>query len=389
MAADKGRKVIIVGAGIGGLTAAATLRRVGMEVEVYERARELRPAGGAVSLMSNAVLALRSLGIEPNFAEKSEVLSELHFLTTQGRPIKTLRFTEISAELGAPCYGIHRTDLQQVLLAEIGDVPVHLNAAAAKFESDGDGVRVHFADGSHARGDILIGADGFDSAIRRQITGPERPRDADYVCWLATPHYEDARIPKAYAAHFWGHGARFGIANIGFGRIYWWGTKNMAAEQARKWRGSKADVLSPYAGWADVIRSVVEATPEQDILSVPAQDRPFLEHWGAGPVTLLGDAAHPMLTSLGQGAAAAIEDAAVLAHQLARAADPVQGLRNYEDVRRERTRRMVTTSRSMSKMEQAEGTLPVLVRNTYFRFLPKFAIDRQNHSILDFNAGAR
>ncbi len=389
MAADSNRKVIIVGAGIGGLTAAATLRRIGMVVEVYERAKELRPAGGALSLMCNAVLALRSLGIEPKFEEKAEILSDLHFLTTQGRPIKTMHFKEISEELGAPCYGIHRTDLQQVLLAEIGDTPVHLNAEAVKFEPDGDGIRVHFRDGGHAKGDILIGADGFDSAIRRQITGPERPRDADYVCWLATPYYQDSRIPKAYGAHFWGHGARFGIANIGSGRIYWWGTKNLPGDQARAWNGSKADILRTYAGWASVIGDVIEATPDQEILSVPAQDRPFLEHWGACPVTMLGDAAHPMLTSLGQGAAVAMEDAAVLAHSLADAADPVSGLRAYEDRRRERTRRMVNTSRSMSKMEQAEGSIPVLVRNTYFRLLPKIAIDRQNHSMLDFNASAR
>lgn len=389
MAADRHRKVIIVGAGIGGLTAAATLRRIGMEVEVFERATELRPAGGALSLMSNAVLALRTLGIEPKFEEKSEILSELHFVTPQGRPIKTLRFREISEELGAPCYGIHRADLQQVLLAEIGDTPVHLDAEATEFEPDGDGIKVHFRDGGHARGDILIGADGFDSAIRRQIAGPERPRDADYVCWLATPYYQDPRIPKAYGAHFWGHGARFGIANIGSGRIYWWGTKNLPAEHARTWHGSKGDVLRAYAGWADVIRALIEATPDEDILSVPAQDRAFLERWGSGPVTLLGDAAHPMLTSLGQGAAVAMEDAVVLAHQLADAADPVSGLRAYEDRRRERTRRMVKMSRSMSRMEQAEGTIPVLLRNTYFRLLPRIAIDRQNHSMLDFNASAR
>jgi 2-polyprenyl-6-methoxyphenol hydroxylase-like FAD-dependent oxidoreductase len=389
MAADRHWKVIIVGAGIGGLTAAATLRRVGMEVEVFERAGELRPAGGALSLMSNAVLALRTLGIEPKFEEKSEVLSELHFVTTQGRPIRTMRFKEISEELGAPCYGIHRTDLQQVLLAEIGDTPIHLDAEATGFERDGAGVRVRFKNGTEARGDILVGADGFSSAIRGQITGPELPRDADYVCWLSTPYYQDPRIPKAYGAHFWGRGARFGIANIGLGRIYWWGTKNLPAEQARTWHGSKQEIVRTYAGWADVIRDLIEATPDEEILSVPAQDRPFIESWGSGPVTLLGDAAHPMLTSLGQGAAVAMEDAVVLARQLADAADPVSGLRAYEDRRRERTRRMVKMSRSMSRMEQAEGAIPVLLRNTYFRLLPQAAIDRQNRSTLDFNAIAR
>lgn len=389
MTAHKPRKAIIAGAGIGGLTAAAALRTVGLDVEIYERAKELQPAGGALSLMTNGVLALRTLGLEPKFEENAEILSELHFVNEQGRPIKTLRFREITEELGAHSYGIHRTDLQQVLVDEIGDTPITLDAAATGFEADGEGVRVHLKGGRSVRGDLLIGADGFESAIRRQIAGPEQPRDAGYVCWLATPYYEDPRLPKAYGAHYWGSGARFGIANIGFGRIYWWGTKNMPPEQARAWRGSRDDVLRTYAGWADEVLSVIKATPEEDILTVPAQDRPFLERWGSGPVTLLGDAAHPMLTSLGQGAALAMEDAVVLAQHLADATDIPAALRGYEDERRPRTRKMVQMAHSMSKMEQSEGPLRVAIRNNYFRWLPRVAIDRQNRTLLDFPASVR
>lgn len=383
------KKAIIVGAGIGGLTAAATLRRVGLRVELYERAAELRPAGGALSLMSNAVLALRTLGIEPKFDQHAETLSELHFVTARGRPIRTLRFGGITEELGAPSYGIHRADLQQVLLEEIGDSPVHLDAAATGFAADGDGVVVRFGDGRRARGDLLIGADGFGSAIRRQIAGPERPREAGYVCWLATPSFTHPRIPKAFGAHYWGRGERFGIANIGSGRIYWWGTKNMPPDRARAWTGGKADVMRVFAGWAEEVQAVLRATPEEEILTVPAQDRPFLERWGQGPVTLLGDAAHPMLTSLGQGAALAMEDAVVLAHHLADAADVPRALRRYEDARRPRTRRMVGMAHAMSRMEQAERPLHVLARNAYFRLVPRFAIDRRNRAILDFDAAVR
>jgi 2-polyprenyl-6-methoxyphenol hydroxylase-like FAD-dependent oxidoreductase len=384
------RKAIVAGAGIGGLTAAATLRKVGLEVEIYERATELKHAGGALSLMSNGVLALRAVGVEPDFGRHGDILSELSFRTTTGKVIKTLKFAGITAELGAPAYGIHRGDLQRILLDEIGDSKVELNAAATGFEADEDGVRLHLADGRTVHGDLLVGADGIESAVRRQLVGPETARDAGYLCWLATPMYSDPeRIPKAYGAHYWGDGARFGIANIGGGRVYWWGTQNMPAAQVHAYRGGRDDVLRTFAGWAPEILDMVKATPEEEIIVVRAQDRPFLEHWGRGRVTLLGDAAHPILTALGQGAALAMEDAAVLASHLDGAPDVAAALRAYEDERGPRIRALIRKARTMSKLEQSEGRLQVAFRNTYFRLLPDRAVERYNRSMMDFSLAGR
>ncbi|MDI3422644.1 FAD-dependent monooxygenase [Streptomyces luteolus] len=391
MTVGRGKKAVVVGAGIGGLTAAAALRRIGMDVEVHERARELRPAGGAISLMTNAVLALRTLDIDLRFEEHAEILEELHFLTKRGKPIRTLRFKEICARLGAPSFGITRTLLQQLLLKEIDDCPVRLGAAATGFEPDGTGVRVRFEDGSETYGDVLIGADGFNSAIRRGLTGPEQPRETGYLCWVATPRFEHPRITKQYGAHYWGRGKRFGIANIGGGEIYWWGTKNMPAARARDWRaqgGRKAEIVRAYAGWADEVVAAVEATPFEEITAFPARDRPFLERWGKGPVTLLGDAAHPMMTSLGQGACMAIEDAVVLAHHLRGADDPARALRAYEAERRPRTKKIVEGAHALSALEQTENPLRILGRDLFFRFAPDSAVDKQNAEYLEFPAPA-
>nr|WP_202447436.1 FAD-dependent monooxygenase [Streptomyces sp. SID5468] len=368
------------------MTAAAALRRVGMDVEVYERARELRPAGGALSFMTNAVLALRTLGIDLKLEENAEILERLHFRTARGGLIRTLEFKALCERLGAPSFGIARTLLQQLLLREVGDdCPVHLGAAATGFTAHGDGVEVAFADGRRARGDVLIGADGFNSAIRRQLTGPEQPRESGYLCWVATPEFTHPKVPKQYGAHYWGRGKRFGIANIGGGQIYWWGTKNMPVERARDWRGTKDEIVHAYAGWADEVRAAVAATPIEQITAFPARDRPFLERWGTGPVTLLGDAAHPMMTSLGQGACMAVEDAVVLAHHLAaRPDDPQAALRGYEAERRPRTRRIVEGAHALSALEQTEQPLRILGRDLFFRFAPGSVLDKQNAEYLDF-----
>jgi 2-polyprenyl-6-methoxyphenol hydroxylase-like FAD-dependent oxidoreductase len=378
------RTAIIIGAGIGGLTAAATLRRVGVECEVYERASSLRPAGSALSLTINARMSLRSLGIDLDVERRAAVYRELHIRTARGRLIRTVPFGHLGDRLGAQNVAIHRADLQQALLDQVGDTPITLGATATRFETDRHGVRVGFADGREARGDVLIGADGFHSVVRSRLVGAEEPREPGYVCWLATLPYRHPVITPGFVAHYWGSGRRFGLIDIGDGRVYWWGTRNMPPALARDWTGGKAEILDTYAGWADEVLATIAATPEESIIAVPAQDRPFLERWGRGPVTLLGDAAHPMLPSLAQGAAMAIEDAAVLAHAMAGEPDPVAALRAYETDRRERTRMMVDGSNALSTSEQLDRPLPSLLRNLYMRFVPAATLDARNAATMTF-----
>ncbi|MFJ5304929.1 FAD-dependent monooxygenase [Streptomyces sp. NPDC088350] len=379
------RKALIVGAGVGGLAAAAALRRVGVEVQVFERAPELRPGTTAVSLMCNAVLALRSIDIDiaPGLEKRGAVFDELKFLTRRGRPIRALPFREVSDRLGASNYAVHRADLQQTLLDALGDGSViELGAAAAEFVSGEDGVEVTFEDGRTASGDVLIGADGFNSAIRRQVAGADEPRPGNYACWLATVPFTHPRLSKGYAAHYWGRGQRFGLADIGHGRAYWWATKNVPPGASGHLRRGKEGLAGLFAGWADEVREVIRTTPEESIVHLTAQDRPFLQQWGTGRTTLLGDAAHPMLVSLGQGAALAIEDAVVLAQHLRATADPVAALRGYEDERRPRTEGLVAAARALSETEQLEGFGPALARDLYFRFTPLSKLTSQNEAVL-------
>ncbi len=384
MPTQKQTKAIVIGAGIGGLTAAVALRRVGVDVEVYERAPELHAAGTGLSVMSNALSALRTLGIELDLEERGRSIESFRIATADGRPLRAVPLKEVGERLGAPSVVIHRADLQDALLDAAGDSPVVLGAAARRFDVAANGVSVLFEDGREARGDVLIGADGFNSAVRRQLAGPEHPRDAAYVCWLATAPFEHPAVTRGSVAHFWGAGQRFGLIDIGHGRVYWFGTKNMPAAAARDWRGGKDDIARAYEGWADEVQAAIQATPEPAIVGVPAQDRPFLDQWGHGPVTLLGDAAHPMLTSLAQGAGSAMEDAVVLATSLASTSDLPRALRAYERARRRRTKRLVSMSRALSRVEQLERPIPRLLRDAYLRHVPLPVLRRQNQSVMTF-----
>ncbi|CCH32044.1 NAD(P)/FAD-dependent oxidoreductase [Actinosynnema sp. NPDC047251] len=359
-------KALIAGAGIGGLALAAALRRAGVEVEVYERAARLRPAGTGLSVMSNGLAALRSCGVR---LDAGRPIERFELLTHDGRPLRTVPLGVTTGRLGVPSVCLSRAHLQAVLLAEAG--PVELGAAVEGFEPDGTGVRVRVT-GGEARGDVLIGADGFHSVVRRQLAGPETPRDARYRCLLATTSFRHERVTPGYVGHYWGRGRRFGLVDLG-DRVYWWATGNDG-------------VGDGFAGWAEEVVATVAATPADDVVEVRAADRPFLRRWGAGPVTLVGDAAHPMLTSLAQGAGMAIEDAAVLAHCLTTAGDPRQALRDYENRRRARTRAMVRTSRLLSRVEQADRA--AWVRDAVFRLLPTRVLVRQNDSALTWTGSA-
>jgi 2-polyprenyl-6-methoxyphenol hydroxylase-like FAD-dependent oxidoreductase len=224
-------------------------------------------------------------------------------------------------------------------------------------------------------GDVLVGADGIRSAVRAQLLSDGEPRDAGYTVWRAILECGDELVRAGSFCSLWGRGERFVFYDIGGGRLYWMSVAN-GAHAPTPPADVKAQLLQRHHGWMEPIEAMIERTPAGAIHQSEIIDRPPVERWGEGRATLLGDAAHPMTFNIGQGACQAIEDAVVLARELAGAGDVPAALRAYEAARRARTAKFQTLAWRLGRMGRWEsraacGLRDRLMRVTYNGFALK------------------
>ncbi|WP_248802876.1 FAD-dependent monooxygenase [Pseudomonas sp. MWU13-2100] len=378
------RKAIVAGAGIGGLTAAIALQRAGWQVKVFEAAPTLRTSGSGLSVMANAMAALHSIDAHVPVEQAGQVIQQFFFKKHNGDPITSMPIHAIGEQLGHPNINIQRPLLLRALARQLTPDTLTTGLRCVGYAHRPDGVEVSFEDGSTHQADLLIGADGLNSVIRQQMLGETPTRPSGYIAWLALTPLSHPVMTEGYVAHYWGRGKRFGLCDVGDGQAYWWGTCNHDNAAQAALSISKQEVLGAYAGWAPEVIAAIEATPESAILKMHARDREPVEQFCEGHVVLLGDAAHPMLPSLGQGAAQAIEDAVVLAEHLARIPDLRSALAQYQARRHPRVNGIVNAARFMSGIEQAESRLLCWLREWYFRLTPQSSFRKKNVDILSF-----
>ena len=345
-----GLRVLIAGGGIGGLAAALALLRSGIDVEVYEQARELKEVGAGVQLAANGTRVLYALGV-------GEALKALS-CEAQGKEIRHWRTGETwklfdlgpaSIErYGFPYFTVYRPDLLDVLARAVRGLKpdaIRLAARCTGFEQDGAGVTLQTEKGS-ARGEALIGADGVHSSIRQALFGAERPQFTGVIAWRGIVPME--RLPRHMArrvgSNWVGPGGHIVHYPLRAGKLMnFVGALERSDWQVESWsaRGSTEELVADFRGWHEDIQAFIREidTPYKWALMV----RPPLERWSVGRVTLLGDAAHSMLPFLAQGAVQALEDGYVVARCLADYAVE-EALSRYEQARRERTRRTVEGS---------------------------------------------
>jgi len=343
-------RVAIIGGGIGGLTAANALSRSGIETAVYEAAAELKEIGAGVALHANAMRVLRAIGVEDGVREaagRSQWQVMRNWKT--GRVIGKTSRQRAAALFGIEGATVHRADLLDVLAGALPAGMVTLGKRCERVRTDGGTAVARFADGSEIEADIIVGADGIHSPVRASLFGPDAPRFTGKICYRSVIPAGDVRgaPPATEGAQWFGpHGTivLYPLRGEELVNVVCHYDDDSYRHESWVAECDRAEVLSRYAGWHESLLRLFAAGDTWYKWAL--YDRDPIPRWTSGRVTLLGDAAHPMLPYLGQGACQALEDGAVLATALAaEAADPVTGLARYERTRRPRASQVVLAAR--------------------------------------------
>jgi len=362
----KEARIIIIGAGMGGLAAALAMQRAGFRVSVHEQAPELGEVGAGLTISPNATHAIEYLGIGKEIAERAvipERQAMIHYRTGKIL-VETKRGNKPKEQYGADYYQMHRADLHSALTARVtknDSAAINLNHSFVGCQESDDGVTAFFNNGDKTNGDVLIGCDGARSAVRSWMFGPEAPKFTGNIAWrglvptdglskdATALHSAVAIAPRKAFTRYIIRGGTI-INYVAFSRKSGWKQEGWSI------RSEVSELLEEFDGWHPLVSEIIAGTPPDQCFKWALFDRDPIDEWTKGSVSLLGDAAHPMLPFLGMGAAMALEDGVVLARAFEASGTIEEALKRYERARKERCNFVLLQSRVAR--ERIQGDQP-------------------------------
>lgn len=370
------KKITIVGAGIGGLTAAIALKKRGFEVEIFESAPEFKRAGSGINLAMNAMQVYRELGVYDDILSAANYTNVMKSVTPELKTIAIVDFKKLEPEFGVKNVAIHRATLHEILLKHLDDTPVHLGKSLASLHQNSETVTLEFKDGSTHESDLVIGADGIHSAVRNSIFTQTELRDAQQLCWRGI---SKANVDPSYKTELneaWGKGSRFGFVRIDDDSIYWYALidKNLL-------KLGETNPQEYFKDYHTLVQQIIKETPTSDIIFNEIWDLNPIEKWYQGNVCLLGDAAHATTPNMGQGACQAVESAMTLSLCLSEENTREKAFERYQKMRKEKAVGVVKSSWRLGKIAQSSNPFTIFIRNVITRIIPKSVVEKQNRKL--------
>jgi 2-polyprenyl-6-methoxyphenol hydroxylase-like FAD-dependent oxidoreductase len=365
-------KALIAGGGIAGLAAGIALRQAGLDVDVFERSDELREIGAGLMIWPNGARSLHALGV----AITALTLRQISLCDWRGRRLIEYPVKAISERYGLEVGFVHRADLLSALAGRFSAGGLHLGSDISGYEYDGAGVKVILRDGTTAAGDLLVGADGLRSVVRRQLIGDGDPVYLGSTIWRGIARTDDIPLASDAGINWFGRGSEFLAFHLPDHRIYWAGVTKAPRDEEPGPGGHKGDLVKHFGNWPDPVPELIATTEDAVIIRNDMYDRAPARRWSGDRVTLVGDAAHPMTPNMGQGACQALEDAVALGDSLRRAANLAAAFGLYERQRLQRANRVVATSRQATRAVQVTNPLLCMLRDAAARALPQRVVLR-------------
>ncbi|GEA66524.1 monooxygenase [Acinetobacter pittii] len=340
--------VVIIGAGMGGLTTGIALKKFGHQVRIFEQTEKILPVGAAISLWSNGVKCLNYLGLTDKIAKLGGQMDDLAYVDgLTGDVMTQFSLLPLIEEVGQRPYPVARADLQNMLMDEFGRDQIYLGKKMVSLEDKADYVEVHFADGSSTQADLLIGADGTHSLTRTYVLGQQiQRRYAGYVNWNGLVEISEELAPAQQWTTYVGEGKRASLMPVADGKFYFFLDVPLPAGLDNNRDDYKKLLKQYFVDWCQPVQQLIERLDPQKTNRVEIHDiEPFTQFY-KGRVVILGDAAHSTTPDIGQGGCQAMEDAIYLARSLQiNTLGLEDALRRYQNKRNERANELVLRAR--------------------------------------------
>jgi 2-polyprenyl-6-methoxyphenol hydroxylase-like FAD-dependent oxidoreductase len=368
-------RIAIVGGGVAGLTLAVALQRAGLDCSIYEKhpiteeGRFQKRASG-FTLWSYSIARLVELGIDVQ--RTGSELEETQIHNQAGDLLARIPVGEMSRKLGAPSYEVRRGDLLAAIFEKLPPESFKTGYECSSVCEHANFVEIQFTNGERVQADLVIGADGIHSIVRKHVAGDIPLRYSGYSGASGVTQGSHPDLPPLTHVDVWGRGGKAGIADVGNGQIRWYLTWKGSAESEK----SHEEIISRLEKWYSPVHAIVSTADKDSIVQNSYYDIPPLKEWIRGNLVLLGDAAHATTPFAAMGANMAIEDAWELATKIDEASSANEALRNFEKSRKTRTEEIVRHGRHMSRMTQLHSPIAAWLRDQAFFHMPEKEMEK-------------